>query len=81
MEFSKYLGEAGLAELWQLMTIYIDNKIFIGTRQEYEAQITDIPIGAIVIITDEEKNTEPDDNLSSAILGSAILGKMVLGQT
>ena len=27
MDFSKYLGEVGLAELWNLMTAYVDDRI------------------------------------------------------
>lgn len=96
MDFSKYLGEAGLAELWNLMTAYVDGKIFIGTRAEYEANAANIAVGAMVIITDEgdveippivEKPEEvpeenlPDSDSTIAILGAAILGQMVLGRS
>lgn len=53
MDFSKYLGEVGLAELWNLMTAYVDGRLFVGTRAEYEAAANSIPIGAMVVITDE----------------------------
>jgi hypothetical protein len=53
MDFSKYLGEIGLAELWNLMIAYVNGKIFIGTRAEYEAAAANIPVDALVIITDE----------------------------
>ena len=50
MDFSKYLGEVGLTELWNLMTAYVDNKIFIGTKSEYEAAAANIPVGTMVVI-------------------------------
>lgn len=89
MDFSKYLGEVGLTELWNLMTTYIDNKIFIGTKSEYEATAANIPIGTMVIIIDEsdvvippiveEENPEIDSTI--AILGTALLGQMRLGRS
>ena len=89
MDFSKYLGEVGLTELWNLMTTYIDNKIFIGTKNEYEATAANIPIGTMVIIIDEsdvvippvveEENPEIDSTI--AILGTALLGQMRLGRS
>lgn len=86
MDFSKYLGEIGLAELWKLMLAYVDNKIFIGTREEYESTIDSIPVGAMVIITDESDVIEPpvdeEDTTKStiAILGIAKLGDIILGK-
>ena len=86
MDFSKYLGEIGLAELWKLMLAYVDNKIFIGTREEYESTVDSIPVGAMVIITDESDVIEPpvDEEGTTkstiAILGIAKLGDMILGQ-
>lgn len=82
MDFSKYLGEAGLAELWDLMTAYADNKIWIGTREEYEAIADTIKLGTIVIITNESDVIEPEVevNSTSATLGIALLGSMILGQ-
>ena len=59
MDFSKYLGEIGLAELWNLMLAHVNSRLFIGTRAEYEAKINEIPIGAIVIITDESEVVLP----------------------
>lgn len=83
MDFSKYLGEAGLAELWDLMTAYADGKIWVGTREEYESIADTIQLGTIVIITDESDVIEPEveiDNTTSATLGIALLGSMILGQ-
>lgn len=95
MDFSKYLGTVGLAELWDLMIAQMDSRLFIGTRAEYEANINNIPVGAIVVITDEsdvvrppveEKpvippaEEEPSVSLTAAKLGTALLGKMILGQ-
>lgn len=91
MNFSKYLGEVGLAELWNLMTSYVDGKMFIGTKEEYEAAAATIQPGTIVIITDEsdveipptvedsEQDQEPEKDSTVAILGMAILGRMILG--
>ena len=83
MDYSKYLGAAGLTELWNLMTAYIDKKIFIGTQEEYEAIAHTIPLGAIVIIVDKSDVVIPpeEDTTSSAILGAALLGSMLLGQS
>ena len=81
--FSKYLGEAGLAELWDLITAYADGKIWVGTREEYESIADTIKLGTIVIITDESDVIEPEveiDNTTSATLGIALLGSMILGQ-
>lgn len=82
MDFSKYLGEAGLAELWDLMTAYVDGKIWIGTREEYESAASTIKLGTMVIITDESDVIEPEVevNSTSATLGIALLGSMILGQ-
>lgn len=85
MDFSKYLGEIGLTELWNLMTAYVDGKLFIGTRAEYETNASNIAIGTMVIITDESDVVIPpeeEENTSSiAILGTALLGSMILGQS
>jgi hypothetical protein len=82
MDFSKYLGEAGLAELWDLMAAYVDGKMWIGTREEYEAAASTIKVGTMVIITDESDVIEPEVevNSTSATLGIALLGSMILGQ-
>ena len=53
MDFSKYLGEVGLAELWNLMAAYVDGRLFVGTRAEYEEAASSISIGTMVVITDE----------------------------
>ena len=90
MDFSKYLGEVGLTELWNLMTAYVDNKLFIGTKEEYEAAAASIPVGAMVVIVDEsdiiippvvEEEEKPEIDTTIAILGTALLGKMKLGRS
>lgn len=83
MDFSKYLGEVGLAELWNLMTAYVDGRLFVGTRAEYEAAASSIPIGAMVVITDESDVVLPEveDTSSTSILGTALLGSMILGKS
>lgn len=85
MDFSKYLGEAGLSELWDLIMAQMDSRVFIGTREEYESEINNIPNGALVIITDDADVITPPPKEEiieefSAVLGSAILGKMQLGK-
>ena len=82
MDFSKYLGEVGLAELWNLITAYVNGRLFVGTRAEYEAIASSIPIGAKVVITDESDVVLPEveNNSSTSILGTALLGSMVLGK-
>ena len=87
MDFSKYLGEVGLTELWNLMLAHMDERLFVGTRAEYEAAIDSIPVGALVVITDESdvvlhpivENPEQDSTI--AILGTAVLGQMILGRS
>ena len=89
MDFSKYLGEVGLTELWNLMTAYVDNKIFIGTKSEYEAAAANIPVGTMVVIIDESdvvippivEEEKPEIDTTIAILGTALLGKMKLGRS
>lgn len=82
MDFSKYLGEVGLTELWNLMVAHMDERLFIGTRAEYEAAIDSIPVGAMVVITDESDVVLPEveNSPSTSILGTALLGSMVLGK-
>ena len=82
MDFSKYLGEVGLTELWNLMVAHMDERLFIGTRAEYEAAIDSIPVGAMVVITDESDVVLPEveNSTSTSILGTALLGPMVLGK-
>ncbi len=84
MDFSKYLGEVGLTELWNLMKEYVDGKVFIGTKKEYDAAYAagTIAVGQLVIITDESDVVIPEveENTSSiAILGTAVLGQCILG--
>lgn len=82
MDFSKYLGEVGLTELWNLMVAHMNERLFIGTRAEYEAAIDSIPVGAMVVITDESDVVLPEveNSPSTSILGTALLGSMVLGK-
>ena len=82
MDFSKYLGEVGLTELWNLMLAHMNERLFIGTRAEYEAAIDSIPVGAMVVITDESDVVLPEveNSPSTSILGTALLGSMVLGK-
>ena len=91
MDFSKYLGESGLAELWKLMTSYVDGKIWIGTQNDYEKQSSNILNGTIVIIIDNEEgdkppapedtenpeDNDPNEDLTSS--SSAKLGYALLG--
>ena len=84
MDFSKYLGEVGLAELWNLMIAYVDKKVFIGTQDEYNEVANTLPIGAIVVIIDKEEEIIPpsqDETIATAYLGTAKLGAMVLGKS
>ena len=92
MNENLYMGEIGLAELWNLMTVYVDGRLFVGTRAEYEAAAASIPEGAIVIITDESDVVlppaveEPDVVLPPAVEEPemestiAVLGIAKLGQ-
>lgn len=83
MDFSKYLGEVGLTELWNLMLANVDGRLFVGTRAEYEAAIDSIPVGALVVITDDSDVVPPTTERPSstvAILGTAKLGELILGK-
>lgn len=84
MDFSKYLGEVGLAELWNLMVAHMNERLFIGTRAEYETVAASIPVGAMVVITDESDVVLPpmveEPNSTIAVLGIAKLGEMILGK-
>ena len=55
---------------------------FIGTRADYEAayEAKQIPVGTIVIITDEPDEDEPASGVAtSPILGQGVLGYLILG--
>lgn len=80
MDFSKYLGEVGLAELWNLMLAHMDERLFVGTRAEYETAASSIPEGALVVITDESDVVLPSADATTATIGVAQLGKMILGR-
>lgn len=53
----------------------VDNKLFIGTQEEYDVAYAEgkISVGALVIILDEES---PE----TSMLGKAILGTLILGK-
>lgn len=83
MNENLYMGEVGLAELWNLMKNYVDGKVFIGTKKEYNTAYAAgaISVGQLVIITDEPDVVIPEveENTSSiAILGTAVLGQCIL---
>ena len=63
METNKYLGQEGLSQLWDLIVNYSNNKIFIGTREEYEAQNAEnsFPTGCLIILIDELDNESNDE--------------------
>lgn len=85
MNENLYMGEVGLAELWNLMKEYVDGKVFIGTKEEYDAAYAAgaIAVGQLVIITDESDVVIPPieekPTSSIAILGTAVLGQCILG--
>jgi hypothetical protein len=62
----------------------MDERLFVGTRAEYEAAIGSIPVGAMVVITDESDVVLPPivekPSSTIAILGVARLGEMILGK-
>lgn len=87
---SKYLTDSGLSTLWALIKNLVNNLdektvkslselgngIFVGTNSEYEAANAagNIPVGTIVIITDDLTN----NSSTTAVLGTAKLGYMIL---
>ena len=83
---SKYLNLDGLTEYDALIKAFINSKIFIGTYEQYETANANgqVPIGALVIITDDatgggSSGGESDSTSTTAILGQAIIGLMILG--
>lgn len=83
----KFLDSKGVSDLWKLMTAYVDGKIWVGTKIQYDvaAALNEIKEGALVIITDESDVVIPpieeEKPSSIAILGTALLGSMILGQS
>lgn len=73
MNDNLYMGEIGLAALWKLMKEYVDEKIFIGTQDNYDKISDSIAEGSLVIIIDDEAEM-------TSTLGEAILGKLILGR-
>jgi hypothetical protein len=57
------------------------NTTFIGTRAEYESAYAagKIPVGTIVVITDEDDTEQENADLTSSLLGTGVLGHMILG--
>lgn len=84
---TQYLNIEGLTIYDALIKTFINSKIFIGTYAEYEAANTDgeIPVGALVIITDDEtsgsggSSGDSSSTSTSSLLGTGVLGYMVLG--
>ena len=79
----KFIDEAGLATLWTLVKNLVgdlDEKtlksvgsnthgVFIGTTAEYEAADTagEIPVGTVVIITDDEGSEGSSIDISALL--------------
>ena len=57
----------------------VDNKLFIGTQEEYDAAYAEgkVAVGALVIILDEDIN---EDTATVSVLGQGVLGTLVLGK-
>ena len=68
METSKYLGQEGLSQLWNLIMGYSNDKIFIGTREEYETRNAEniFPVGCLIILVDEINNENDNEGGSNA---------------
>lgn len=82
----KFLDTQGVSDFWKIITTYVDNKIWVGTKTQYNiaAALHEISAGTLVIITDENDVVIPpkEENTSSvAILGTAQLGAMILGKS
>lgn len=56
---------------------YINEKIFVGSLEQWEAAKDKIADGALVVITEVNVTTGVE---TTAKLGTAVLGKMILGQ-
>lgn len=83
---NKFLDSQGVSNLWKLITAYVDDKLWMGTKLQYDiaSALGEIAVGTMVIITDESDVIVPpvEENTSSiAILGTALLGSMILGQS
>lgn len=90
---SQYLNIDGLALYDALIKEFINNKIFIGTYEQYQTANAnnEIPINALVIITDDNNSgsggsggsgDSSGDNTStstSSKLGEGALDYMILG--
>ena len=60
---------------------YVDSKIFIGTKLEYNAAYAagNIAVGTLVCITDDNEDDGEMSFSTTAALGTALLGSMILG--
>lgn len=87
MEEKKYLSLDMLALYDALIKEFINSKIFIGTKAEYETANANgkIPINTLVIITDDETTSggsgsgDSSSTSTSSLLGTGVLGYMILG--
>lgn len=90
----KYMGMDSLVTYDTLIKAFINGKIFVGTKEEYDEAYADnrIAIGALVILTDDENSSgsggsgsggsgdNTEETISTtAVLGEAVLGYMILG--
>ena len=84
MEEKKYLNLDILtlydALIKKFVGTSIDNKLFIGTYEEYEAANAagSIPVGALVFITDDENENENTNDSTSSALDVGQLDYMIL---
>lgn len=58
------------------------NTTFVGTRAEYNAAYAanKVPVGTIVVLTDETDDEELTGSATSSILGVGVLGQLILGK-
>lgn len=78
-EFPRFkLGDG--SSLAKDLPFLLTNPVFVGTNDEYNAADAAglVPLGTIVIITDDETGTAASGGTSSK-LGEGILGLMILG--
>ena len=89
----KLISLEKLALYDSLIKEFIDNKVFIGTKEEYETAYANgnIKIGTFVIITDDDINNsggnsggsgdsgEENEGKTSSKLGEGVLGYLILG--
>lgn len=63
MTENKYLDYEGLSQLWNLIMNHLDNKLFIGTREDYEIKNAnnDIPSGCLIVLLDENDSEKEEE--------------------